>query len=594
MTSIKTNDKHDETLKSINSSLNFDRTSFRFFQMPITFSDYLSECVLPGLGLFGESYLLFSMGTLKPLWDELYPRCLGGYSCPLSLIYQISFSIIFGIICGMISIGLLSSVRGRRTGSILTASLMCSGSIGLLLITVALSNFPLTLFRCMMVLLFVFGIGVGGEYPLSASSASERAMAEFKLRCENELNDDHYESLSPTRDQKSISIVESKIYNSFRGGRILLVFAMQGIGVFIQSLVLCFLLYIALHLGENNHGNYFTDFSLLTIWRIIYLIGTIILIYVYRFRINHLHESKVWEDNISLREEIKNKKNDHERGDFVPPPNTNEEDQSYSNTSSSFPLSNKLFQNSCKTHLEIKLLWDSFGVRLIGTSISWLLWDVAFYGNKLYQSTFLLSLKKGGTTLLNVTELSALNAFVALLGYFAAAAVVDDPTIGRLRLQKYGLLITGSLYILCGLLREVVPTNWLIFLYLTSSFFGQFGPNCTTFLIPAEIFPTEGRTVCHGISAGAGKVGALLAAVLFHFVTETGMFFICGWCTLLAYIVTYITLPDVTNLDLFEIDRKWMLTLDGREKEYTGPANHENNLSYYEKKIIASNRRFLY
>jgi len=185
-----------------------------------------------------------------------------------------------------------------------------------------------------------------------------------------------------------------------------------------------------------------------------------------------------------------------------------------------------------------------------------------------------------------VTELSALNAFIALLGYFAAAALVDNPTIGRVRLQKYGFLITGFLFILCGLLRESVSSNWLILLYFITSFFGQVGPNCTTFLIPAEIFPTVGRTVCHGISASAGKVGALLAAVLFHFATESGMFFICGWCALMAYAVTFVTIPDVTTLDLFEIDKKWLLAMDGREKEYVGPASHEEYLSYYEKKRL--------
>jgi len=391
-----------------------------------------------------------------------------------------------------------------------------------------------------------------------------------------------------------IDIKNSQVNNHqlFRGGRVLLVFAMQGMGVFIQSLVLCFLLYIALHLGENNHTNYFTEFSLLTVWRSVYLIGAIILIYVYLFRIKYLQESKVWEDDTNQREGIRQQKECRERGDFVPPNITYEErDNRVQNVNnqilqpnllSSF-LSHTLVQLSRRNHPDMNQLFKYFGIRLIGTSLSWLLWDVAFYGNKLYQALFLLSLSKEGTTLLQVTELSALNAFIALLGYFAAAALVDNPTVGRLRLQKYGLLITGFLFILCGSLREVVSAKWLLLLYFASSFFGQFGPNCTTFLIPAEIFPTEGRTLCHGISAGAGKVGALLAAVLFYFSSEAGMFFICGWCTLMAYVVTYVTIPDLTTLDLFEIDKKWLSTLGGREEAYDGPANHEKYLSYYEK-----------
>ena len=52
-------------------------------------------------------------------------------------------------------------------------------------------------------------------------------------------------------------------------------------------------------------------------------------------------------------------------------------------------------------------------------------------------------------------------------------------------------------------------------LYGISYFFTEFGPNTTTFIYPAEIFPTEVRTTGHGISAGAGKMGAFVGAFLF-------------------------------------------------------------------------------
>jgi hypothetical protein len=37
----------------------------------------------------------------------------------------------------------------------------------------------------------------------------------------------------------------------------------------------------------------------------------------------------------------------------------------------------------------------------------------------------------------------------------------------------------------------------------------QFGPNCTTFLLAGELYPTDVRTTAHGISAGVAKLGAL-------------------------------------------------------------------------------------
>ncbi len=47
-----------------------------------------------------------------------------------------------------------------------------------------------------------------------------------------------------------------------------------------------------------------------------------------------------------------------------------------------------------------------------------------------------------------------------------------------------------------------------------SYFFTEFGPNTTTFIYPAEIFPTEVRTTAHGISAGMGKMGAFVGVYL--------------------------------------------------------------------------------
>lgn len=47
-------------------------------------------------------------------------------------------------------------------------------------------------------------------------------------------------------------------------------------------------------------------------------------------------------------------------------------------------------------------------------------------------------------------------------------------------------------------------------LYVLCQLFFNLGPNTTTFIIPAEIFPTRYRCTCHGISAAAGKLGSIL------------------------------------------------------------------------------------
>ena len=49
-------------------------------------------------------------------------------------------------------------------------------------------------------------------------------------------------------------------------------------------------------------------------------------------------------------------------------------------------------------------------------------------------------------------------------------------------------------------------------LYALTFFFANFGPNSTTFILPAEVFATKFRSTLHGISASMGKLGAVVGA----------------------------------------------------------------------------------
>ena len=145
-----------------------------------------------------------------------------------------------------------------------------------------------------------------------------------------------------------------------------------------------------------------------------------------------------------------------------------------------------------------------------------------------------------------------------------------------------------------GFLFDILPSMALVTMYLVSSFFGQLGPNCTTFLIPAEIFPTEMRTMCHGISAAAGKTGALIAAIMFNYVeNDLDMFLIVGYACFAAAVITYWTIPESSELDLCELDRKWRLTLAGRKGDYEGQANQSKHLSYYERQQLSLQRQHI-
>ncbi|KAL9359200.1 hypothetical protein Peur_047323 [Populus x canadensis] len=57
-------------------------------------------------------------------------------------------------------------------------------------------------------------------------------------------------------------------------------------------------------------------------------------------------------------------------------------------------------------------------------------------------------------------------------------------------------------------------------IYGLDLFFANFEPNSTTSIEPAEIFPERYRSTCHGISAVAGKAGAMIGAFGFLYAAQ--------------------------------------------------------------------------
>lgn len=74
-------------------------------------------------------------------------------------------------------------------------------------------------------------------------------------------------------------------------------------------------------------------------------------------------------------------------------------------------------------------------------------------------------------------------------------------------------------------------------------------------MLAAEVFPTDVRTTFQGTSAAAGKVGAILADVLFSYVTGRTTFLLSAAFGLLGAALTWVFLPDTTGMSLDELDR---------------------------------------
>lgn len=282
------------------------------------FKTWWTEAAWPGMGLFGESYLLFSIGLIKPFWKILYPDCFSYKSCSPQLLNSLTYSAVLGVIFGMGFIGLAANRMGRRMGGIITASFMSAGAIGLTSITFFFANDARTLFLSMSVLLFVFGFGVGGEYPMSSATATEKAMGDMKQKLKREIDREAAPKSGSARLREDASrhpmhhvhvdvggelsedLVE-QFRNIKRGQAVQLVFMSQGTGILMNSLSLVLLLIVFRQYGNDVADGDYSSSALFAIWRIVYSIGALVLTFVLVTRIMYLQESSVWSDDKDRR-----------------------------------------------------------------------------------------------------------------------------------------------------------------------------------------------------------------------------------------------------------------------------------------------------
>jgi MFS family permease len=321
---------------NFNSNDNYNKSSLGSLGL-LLLTTWWNDAMWPGLGLFGESYLLFSLGLLQPFWATLYPDCFSSDEqqdpiiCSNHLLHSLTYSVVLGVIAGMLLLGYAANRIGRRTGSIMTASFMAGGSIGLALSSFLLANHddddgdaaadPNVLFRTMSVLLFIFGIGVGGEYPLSSSTATEKAMGDMNHRLKQELEREAvrrsatnssttFESVQHLYAQQQNHDTGNENDNSSssttkRGQAVQLVFLSQGTGILANSLILVLLLVLFRQYGDNVADDIgYSSEALLAIWRIVYSIGAIVLTFVLVSRIAYLQESTVWTDDLDRRAKL--------------------------------------------------------------------------------------------------------------------------------------------------------------------------------------------------------------------------------------------------------------------------------------------------
>jgi MFS family permease len=155
-----------------------------------------------------------------------------------------------------------------------------------------------------------------------------------------------------------------------------------------------------------------------------------------------------------------------------------------------------------------------FVSRLVGASLAWFLMDFAYYGNTVSSPMVLHAIAPQATLLNSMLTQLAVFAVAAVPGYFVAAAMMDR--IGRKSIQMLGFAMMAATFAAMALIPGIEKLLYpFLIVYGLSYFFTEFGPNATTFVYPAELFPVQTRTTGHGVASAAGKIGGFAGVFTF-------------------------------------------------------------------------------
>lgn len=444
---------------------------------------HFKAIVIAGMGFFTDAYDLFCISLVTKLLGRLYYH-VDGAPKPGTLPPNVSAAVngvaFCGTLAGQLFFGWLGDKMGRKRvyGITLILMVVCSIASGL--------SFGHTAKGVMATLCFFrfwLGFGIGGDYPLSATIMSEYA------------------------NKKT------------RGAFIAAVFAMQGFGILAGGIVA--LIVSAGFDHKYKAPAYEVDPVGSTVpqadyvWRIILMLGALPAVLTYYWRMKMPETARY---TALVAKDAKQAAADMSKVLHVDLEAEQEKiDRLAMNTRKTYGLFSKEF---ARQH----------GLHLVGTCTTWFLLDIAFYSQNLFQKDIFSAIgwippAKTMNAIHEVYRIARAQTLIALCstvpGYWFTVGFID--IIGRFFIQIMGFaMMTAFMFALA------IPYNhWthnhisFVVLYSFTFFFANFGPNATTFIVPAEIFPARLRSTCHGISAASGKAGAIVGAFGFLYAAQS-------------------------------------------------------------------------
>jgi len=437
-------------------------------------------CIVAGVGFFTDAYDIFAINIASTMLAYVYYKTS---SLPTEADLGVKVATPVGTLCGQLLFGWLADVLGRKKMYGIELLIIITATFAQAL---SGSAPAVNIIGVLVVWRFLMGIGIGGDYPLSAVISSEFASTKI------------------------------------RGRMMTAVFAAQGWGNFTAALV-AFIITAAfkdsiLHAPSTTHIHVIDK-----MWRLLIGLGAVPGVVALYFRLTIPETPRFTMD---IERNLDQAATDIQA---VLAGRTARVDEDAFVLRVDAPRASWA---DFKAHFG---KWENFKI-LFGTSWSWFSLDIAFYGLGLNSGVILQAigfgtplttgLRKVHDNLNNICIGNLILSAAGLIpGYYVSFLFIDK--WGRKPIQLMGFTLLTIIFCILGfgyekLTATPAATKAFVFFYCLANFFQNFGPNVTTFVIPGEIFPTRYRSTATGISAASGKLGAVVAQVGFSKLKNIG------------------------------------------------------------------------
>lgn len=498
-----------------------------------------SQQITAMISNFSTSYNVVNISLVLPILKELHSGSTDEDTA------VVASSLLAGMIFGQLVGGALGDSWLGRMGALrLVMALQIVASLASAFTGIGRDSSAEAIFMWLAAWRFILGIGCGGVYPLAAVISAEEGKQE-----RDQGDQSHGQLEYPEHPQDN---QERNTNNPSSVQRVVLTFSMQGVGFVTVPLVAVFL--------------FFCSSNLNFVWRAMLGFGALPGVILMCIQCRHYRRDHQILPSDEPSQEVE--QSEDVALDTVTATELNDEPRTISNATEIEQMSTDAI-NGSNNHdggwLQNLFHEPGLGRKVLGTAGTWFLFDVVFYGNTIFQpivvaAAFGTQSGNNGTDLLRKTAIDSLIlTSIALPGYAMAGIVMGKKTFCVRQTPRY-VMLQG--FAAMTILYSTIGFNWsylrgdptmLVFLYGMTFFFANYGPNTTTFILPSLIFEEEHRATWNGISAAAGKAGALTGATLFEpaadLLGDHVVMLICAGVSLSAFLLTFCAIPKQLNLE---------------------------------------------